>query len=258
MQVEELGRRSRSVVSPEEMRPSTAGGPYPIPDLFPDARGLSRGALRDYVEGVMSELAGSGRMVLTDLLVQPAGLRDVCGRVLSGEWIDYEEDHVQRMDPGRVPSDIRNYVVRVRLLPKPSPADLTDWKPYGPDTTPEKIQEEIDRRWPTGISWKKGMLPRGQRVFRRDREAMRTDLGGVASVEEVRYSVDRDEADLDVMHAWSCLRQHGRYCKRANRERSRLLGWHYVEVPRCPDCGQFYAVSPERHVCATSARKRKE
>ena len=188
-----------------EARPNRSGIKYDAPELFPQARVLRGDELRDYVEGVMVELARDGKLRVTDLLNQGQHLADVAGRVLFGERIRNQQ---QTRDPYIVKPELSGYMVRLRALPK-----------LGPDGEPTGETNEI--------SWKKGMEPVKTRTFQR------ATVGGSSRVElyeDVWLRVDGKEALLPLPLAYLALKQAGKFCRKEAKIENQRRYWRFEEV----------------------------
>lgn len=202
---------------PSEVRIDNSKALYAAPELFPRARDYRRESLRAYVEEIMVDLAERGELVLTDLFNQPQHLRNLAGQVILGDYIDFDDDNKSKRDTSRIPLAISEYTVKVR--------SRTDRPKLGPDGEPTGVTAE-----PIPIHWKKGMEPRKVKSYQAVPGGKTGAVGQVRRVEEVQYTTGKTEVTLPIAHAWNCLRQHGKYCRHATKERTRQKLWWYVEA----------------------------
>lgn len=184
---------------------------YQPPVLFPDIAQY-RGQLRyDYVREMIEFYARTNDLCLTDMLAQPAHIRDLCGMIIKGIEVDPDQ-RIQR----RADRDIDPEVLATKI----------------------KIKV-IDGRAPS-VKFKRGVVAARQRTSLVSPSGKPMGVGmdsgnSVSWSDSARRNVDEvvdyqsTEAVMRLADAWICLSKHGENCFRCPSQKQSKK-WLYREV----------------------------
>jgi hypothetical protein len=192
------------------VRPFQRTDKVQAPDLFPDFdRFRDYRSKRKYVSDRLVELARSGSLFLTHIFNQPPEIVEIAGNVIHGVGIDSENKFVPRIE---VPLDLEAARVRIRGIN----GNLVGWERSQVEGEPLK---QTERTKATGD------------YFRVQSERVETDQG---------------EVELPLMSAWLCLKESGKYVRRAKSADQQQRYWKCEEVPPAQKDPPTPERSPER------------